>query len=192
MIELASSSINDEAVHTLVEKLLGRIDMLRDEKRQVEQVLIREEDEKMRLRDEILSHKEGSRQREDSSRYEDEEHYHKKQKEREYERLPLDDYEDRDLRSYQSRPADSPHETSERNIWPLPSSSSSRQSSHPVLSLAPLADQARERSPPHFLSPVTDYHPHDKHQWEWIPVASSSREDEARHDRGHKERSQRC
>jgi len=89
-------------VHTLVEKLLGRIDMLRDEKHQVERALIHEENEKMRLRDEILWHKEGSRRREDSSRYENKEHYHKKRKEREYERLLPDDYEDRDLRSYQS------------------------------------------------------------------------------------------
>jgi len=68
----------------------------------VERALIHEEDEKMRLRDEILWHKEGSRRREDSSRYENEERYHKKRKEREYERLPPDDYEDRDSRSYQS------------------------------------------------------------------------------------------
>ena len=67
LAELAGRSIDDEAVHTLIEKLLVRIDMLWDEKRQVECALIREEDEKMRLRDEVLWLREGERRRDDWS-----------------------------------------------------------------------------------------------------------------------------
>jgi hypothetical protein len=79
--EVARFAIDDEAAQTVVERLLARIDMLRDELRQSERARIWEEDEKLRLRDEVLRIKE-ERRREDSSRHDDEERYRKKRKER--------------------------------------------------------------------------------------------------------------
>ena len=77
--EVARLAIDDEAVHTVVEGLLARIDMLRVELRQSERAQIREEDESMRLQDELLQRKKEDRWRED------EEHYRRKRKDREYE-----------------------------------------------------------------------------------------------------------
>ena len=89
----------------LVEQLLARIDMLRGEKRQVERDLIREEDERMRLQDEVLWYRKEEKRREDVYHHEDKERATKKRKEREFEQLPSDYYE-QDSRDTSSRASD--------------------------------------------------------------------------------------
>src|ERR1700724_4117018 len=93
VVEVAGSAMTDEAVYSLVEQLLARIDMLRGEKRQVERDLIREEDERMRLQDEVLWYRKEEKRREEVYHREDKERATKKRKEREFEQLPSDHYE---------------------------------------------------------------------------------------------------
>jgi hypothetical protein len=113
IVELASSAINDEAVHSLIEQLLACVDMLRSEKRQVEQDLIREEDERMRLQDEVLWFWKEEKRREKAHQREDEERYRKKRKEWEFEQLPSG-RDDRVSRESSSRASDRSHEPFER------------------------------------------------------------------------------
>ena len=120
--EVAHLAIDDKVVHTVVEGLLACIDMLRVKLHQSERAQIREEDESMRLRDELLRRKKEDRWRED------EEHYCKKRKNWKYERLPYNDYEARESRGYALR-TESRHDQSERSIRSLPSSLSLQQSS---------------------------------------------------------------
>jgi len=81
--ELTRLAIDSDATQTLVENLLTHLDVLRNELRQSERARMRDEDEKMRLWDEILHLKNDDRRCDDSSRYttDDEEHYRKKKKE---------------------------------------------------------------------------------------------------------------
>ena len=78
-------TIDSDATQTLVENLLTRLDVLRNELQQSERVRIRDENKKMRLQDEILHLKNDDRWHDDSSRYttDDEECYRKKRKEQE-------------------------------------------------------------------------------------------------------------
>ena len=69
----------DEAMVTVVEGLLTCIDMLRSEKCETEQALIKEENKRMMLQDEISCLKD--RKQDEPSKQEDEEHYQKKRKE---------------------------------------------------------------------------------------------------------------
>jgi len=81
--ELARLAIDSDVMQTLIENLLTHLDVLRNELRQSERARMRDEDEKMRLRDEILHLKNDDRRRDDSSWYttDDEECYRKKRKE---------------------------------------------------------------------------------------------------------------
>jgi hypothetical protein len=126
------------------------------------------------------------KRREEASRQEDEERYRKKRKEREYERLSYEDYNERDSRSYSSRASESAREYQERSIRPLPSSSSSRQSSQyappPVMSSSRGRDvspprRGRDTPPPqtYVQTSAVDSRPRDRHQQVKPPVASSSR-----------------
>ena len=92
---------------------------------------MRDEDEKIRLQDEILHLKNDDRWRNNSSRYttNDEKHYRKKRKEQESDRLPYDNRNERDTRRTSSQPSEDIYGTHERSIRPLPSQSSSRQPS---------------------------------------------------------------
>ena len=65
--ELARLAIDSNATQTLVENLLTHLDILRNELRQSEWARIRDEDEKMRLQDEILHLKNDDRRHDDSS-----------------------------------------------------------------------------------------------------------------------------
>ena len=65
--ELACLAIDSNAAQTLVENLLTCLDVLRNELRQSEWARVRDKDEKMRLRDEILHLKNDDRQHDDSS-----------------------------------------------------------------------------------------------------------------------------
>ena len=116
--ELARLTIDSDATQTLVENLLTRLDVLRNELQQSEQARIRDEDEKMRLWDEILYLKNDDRRRDDSSWYttDDEKCYRKKRKERESDRLPYEDHGERELKRPPSRQSENIHETCERNI----------------------------------------------------------------------------
>ena len=65
--ELACLAIDSDMTQMLVENLLTHLDILRNELRQSEQARIRNEDEKMRLRDEILDLKNNDRWHNDLS-----------------------------------------------------------------------------------------------------------------------------
>ena len=197
-IEVARLAEYDEAMVTVVEGLLVRIDMLRSEKRELERALLKEENEKIRLQDEVLRLKD--RRREDSSRQEDEERYGKKRKGREYERPSYDYHDERELRNYPSRASDSAREYQDRSVRPLPSSSSSRQSSHyappPIASASRGRDVSpprrdRDKSPPQAYgqSSAADSRPRDRHQQAKPPVASSSRVEDVppEHDQRNKD-----
>ena len=179
--EVARLAIDDEAVHTVVEGLLARIDMLRVELRQSERARIREEDESMRLRDELLRRKKEDRWRED------EEHYRRKRKDREYEQLPYDDYEARESRGYASR-TESGRDQSERSIRSLPSSSSLQQSSRQAPSQASSSTRERETLPSQPASSTEDTHVKEKQWQEKLPVALTIRKEKVPIAGGLKER----
>jgi len=116
--ELARLAINSDTTQTLVENLLTRLDVLRNELQQSEWARIRNEDEKMRLRDEILHLKNDDRWRDDLSWYttDDEECYRKKRKEWESDQLLYEDHSERESKRPSSQQLENVHETRERNI----------------------------------------------------------------------------
>ena len=57
-------------------------------------MLIHEENERMRLWDELLWHQQDDKQRNELNHREDEDQHCKKQKEQKYKQLPQDDYDD--------------------------------------------------------------------------------------------------
>jgi len=152
--ELVRLAINSDAMQTLIENLLTCLDVLRNELRQSERARMRDEDEKMRLWDEILHLKNDDRQRDDLSQYttDDEEHYRKKRKEQKSDRLPYDNRDERDTRRTSSQPSEDIYGTCKRSIQSLPSQSSSRQPSQHVLQQESSSRRGRETPPPQLSS----------------------------------------
>ena len=78
--KIACLAVDSNAIQTLAEDLLTHLDVLRNELQQSEWIRMRDEDEKMRLWDEILHLRDEDRWCDDSSWYttDDEEHYQKR------------------------------------------------------------------------------------------------------------------
>ena len=152
--ELARLAIDSNTTQMLVENLLTHLDILRNELRQSEWARIRDEDEKMRLRDKILHLKNDDRWCDDSSQYtmDNEKCYRKKRKEWESDRPLYDDYDERDSRRPPSRPSDNIRKLHKRSIRPLPSQPLLRHPSQHVLPQGAPGRRGRETPPPHHRS----------------------------------------